>query len=48
MMGDEVYEELARYLDARIASQMPPISHPSEVPVHARPLAKRLSRTVTP
>lgn len=33
MMGDEVYEELARYLDARIASQVPPISHPSEVPV---------------
>jgi hypothetical protein len=33
MMGDEVYEELVRYLDARIASGMPPVSHPSEVPV---------------
>jgi hypothetical protein len=33
MMGDEVYEELVRYLDARIASGMPPLSHPSEVPV---------------
>ena len=33
MMGDEVYDELARYLDAHIASQVPPLTHPSEVPV---------------
>lgn len=33
MMGDEVYDELARYLDARIASEAPPLRHPSEVPV---------------
>jgi hypothetical protein len=33
MMGDDVYEELKRYLDARIASEMPPLTHPSEVPV---------------
>ena len=33
MMGDEVYEELVRYLDARIASGMPPLSHPAETPV---------------
>jgi hypothetical protein len=34
MMGDEVYDELKIYLDARIASQPPPpIPHPAEVPV---------------
>ncbi len=37
MMGDVVYEEMARYLEARIASEVPPLSHPAEVPVVLSP-----------
>ena len=33
MMGDEVYEELVKYLDARVDSGAPPLQHPAEVPV---------------
>ncbi|MDZ4828520.1 MAG: hypothetical protein SGJ13_18930 [Actinomycetota bacterium] len=32
-IGDAVYEELAKYLDARFASGPPPLPHPAEVPV---------------
>lgn len=34
--GDTVYERLAAYLDARLASSQPPVRHPSEVPVTLR------------
>lgn len=33
MMGTELYERVARYLDGRGRSQPPPVTHPSEVPV---------------
>ena len=31
MLGDAVYEEVVKYLDARIASGSPPMPHPAEV-----------------
>ena len=33
MMGNEVYEELRSYLDARIDKRLAPITHPAEVPI---------------
>jgi hypothetical protein len=33
MMGTELYEQVARYLDGRGRSQPPPVRHPAEVPV---------------
>ena len=33
MMGTELYERVARYLDGRERSEPPPVTHPSEVPV---------------
>jgi hypothetical protein len=33
MMGAELYEQVARYLDGRARSQPPPVRHPAEVPV---------------
>jgi hypothetical protein len=33
MMGAELYERVARYLDSQERSQPPPVTHPSEVPV---------------
>ena len=33
MLGDDVYEQVAKYLDARIGSGAPPMPHPAEVPV---------------
>ena len=33
MLGDDVYEQVAKYLDARISSGTPPMPHPAEVPV---------------
>jgi hypothetical protein len=33
MMGNQVYEELCTYLDARIAMTLPPVRHPAEVPI---------------
>jgi hypothetical protein len=33
MLGDDVYEQVAKYLDARIATGSPPLPHPAEVPV---------------
>ena len=33
MMGAELYEQVARYLDGRERSQAPPVRHPAEVPV---------------
>jgi hypothetical protein len=41
MVGDDVYEELAKYLDARIASGPLPVRHPAEVPVELRPARRR-------
>jgi hypothetical protein len=32
MLGDDVYEQVAKYLDARISSGTPPMPHPAEVP----------------
>ena len=33
MLGDAVYEEVAKYLDARLATGSPLLPHPAEVPV---------------
>lgn len=33
MLGDAVYEEVAKYLDTRLASGSQPLPHPAEVPV---------------
>ena len=33
MLGDAVYEEVAKYIDARLASGSPPMPHPAEVEV---------------
>ncbi|MGQ0823824.1 MAG: hypothetical protein ACT4OX_02135 [Actinomycetota bacterium] len=33
MLGDAVYEELAKYIDTRFASATPPMPHPAEVSV---------------
>ena len=33
MLGDDVYEQVAKYLDTRVASGAPPMPHPAEVPV---------------
>jgi hypothetical protein len=33
MLGDDVYEQVAKYLDTRIAAGASPLPHPAEVPV---------------
>jgi hypothetical protein len=33
MLGDDVYEQVAKYLDGRISAGAPPLPHPAEVPV---------------
>jgi hypothetical protein len=33
MVGDNLFERIAAYLDERRASSVPPVAHPSEVPV---------------
>jgi hypothetical protein len=33
MLGDGVYEQVAKYLDARLAGAAAPVRHPAEVPV---------------
>jgi hypothetical protein len=33
MLGDDIYEQVAKYIDARVASGAPPMPHPAEVPV---------------
>jgi hypothetical protein len=33
MLGDAVYEEVAKYMDVRLTSGPPPVPHPAEVPV---------------
>jgi len=33
MLGDAVYEELAKSLDNRVAASAPPLRHPAEVPI---------------
>ena len=33
MLGDDVYEQVAKYLAARVGSGPPPIPHPATVPV---------------
>ncbi|MGH8976454.1 MAG: hypothetical protein ACRDV7_00155 [Acidimicrobiia bacterium] len=33
MLGDDVYEQVAKYLDARFAAGSPPLPHPAEVSV---------------
>jgi hypothetical protein len=33
MLGDAIYEEVAKYLDARFAAASTPLPHPAEVPV---------------
>jgi hypothetical protein len=33
MLGDDVYEEVAKYIDARLAGGSAPLPHPAEVPV---------------
>jgi hypothetical protein len=33
MLGDDVYEQVAKYLDGRMAAGAPPLPHPAEVPV---------------
>lgn len=35
-LGDELYEEIAAYLDARIVAADPPVPHPAAVPVTLR------------
>jgi hypothetical protein len=41
MLGDAIYEELAKYLDARMAAPTPPVHHPAEVPVQFAPTRHR-------
>ena len=33
MLGDDVYEQVVKYMDARLASGATPIPHPAEVPI---------------
>ncbi|MET1001012.1 MAG: hypothetical protein ABWZ15_04315 [Acidimicrobiia bacterium] len=33
MLGDDVYEQVVKYLDSRLASGAAPVPHPAEVPV---------------
>ena len=47
MIGVELYERVARYLDARERSEPPPVTHPAEVPVRfsrRRPKARASRR----
>jgi len=37
MIGDELYESVAAYLDERFAAQVPVVSHPAEVPISLGP-----------
>jgi hypothetical protein len=37
MLGDAIYEELAKYLDNRVAATAPPVQHPAEVPIELSP-----------
>jgi len=40
-LGDEVYSELAKYLDARMQSDAPRLPHPAEAPAVMRPTRRR-------
>jgi hypothetical protein len=33
MLGDDAYEQVAKYIDSRFATGSPPLPHPAEVPV---------------
>lgn len=37
MMGDELFESVATYLDARLAAGEPPVLHPAQVPIELGP-----------
>jgi hypothetical protein len=37
MIGDALYEEMAAYLDERMAAQTPPVRHPAEIPITLGP-----------
>ena len=41
MLGDGIYEELAKYLDARYSAPTSPVRHPVEQPVAFSPTRKR-------
>jgi hypothetical protein len=41
MLGDGIYEELAKYLDGRVAAPTPPVRHPAEAPVQFSPTRHR-------
>ncbi len=44
MVGDPLYEQIAAYLDGRVARSAPPVRHPAEVPVkigRTRPRSRR-------
>jgi hypothetical protein len=41
MLGDGIYEELAKYLDARCTAPTLPVRHPAEQPVAFSPTRKR-------
>jgi hypothetical protein len=41
MLGDAVYEELAKYLDGRVSATVPPLQHPAESPVQFTPTRRR-------
>lgn len=43
MVGDELYEEIAAYLDTRMEAGPAPVAHPAAVPVQLRPARKRKS-----
>ncbi|HEX5096249.1 MAG TPA: hypothetical protein VFX21_09555 [Acidimicrobiia bacterium] len=32
-LGDDVYEQVCKYMDTRVSSAVPPLPHPAEVPV---------------
>lgn len=40
-LGDDVYSDLAKYLDERMRTGAQPLAHPSEAPVAVRPTRRR-------
>jgi hypothetical protein len=45
MLGDELYQIVAAYLDERVGASGPPVPHPAEIPVTVTPTRRRAMRS---
>jgi hypothetical protein len=41
MVGDTLYEQVAEYLDRRLAERTPPVAHPAAIPIELGPTRRR-------